>query len=250
MQLFTRKPSPAFVVATAALALSLGGTSAYAYSAITSADIKDNTVRSVDVRNGSLRIKDLNENAVDALRGQRGQQGQQGPRGPRGAQGAPGQDGQDGQDGEQGPAGAGRWLLVNAAGQIEAQSGGFTIASAYDAPGAPAGAVGNVYIDAHEDLSDNAIVATIALQNQVDQNTDTITNGRSLNPDSNPEFSGEITATMCAITGVVACAPTGTNDTEHFVVSPRLSDGQVTSSENRKRFYIVISGDSTDYVAP
>ena len=27
-------------------------------------------------------------------------------------------------------------------------------------------------------------------------------------------------------------------------------DGQVTTSETRKRFYIVISGDSTDYVAP
>ena len=246
MQLFTRKPSPAFVVATAALALSLGGTSAYAYSAITSADIKDGTVRSVDVRNGSLRVKDLNENAVDALRGQRGPRGE---RGPRGAQG------------EQGPAGAGRWLLVNAAGQIEAQSGGFTIASAYDAvnntqnpdgtPAAiPAGAVGNVYIDAHEDLSDNAIVATIALQNQVDQNGDTVKNGRSLNPDANPEFSGEITATRCGIAGVVGCAPVGTDNSEYFVVSPRLSDGQVTTSENRKRFYVVISGDSSDYVAP
>ena len=230
-----RTPSPAFVVATAALTISLGGTSAYAYSAITSADIRDNSVRSVDVKNGTLRVKDLNDNAVDALRGQRG------PRGLRGPQG---------EQGEQGPAGAGRWVLVNAAGQIEAQSGGFTVASAYDAPGAPLGAVGNVYIDANEDLSDNAVVATIALQNQLDQNADGIMNGRSLNPDANPEFSGEITATMCAIAGVVACAPTGTNTTEHFVVSPRLSDGQVTQSNNRKRFYVVISGDSSDYVAP
>ncbi len=255
MQLFTRKPSPAFVVATAALALSLGGTSAYAYSAITSADIKDNSVRSVDVKNGTLRIKDLNDNAVDALRGQRGARG---PQGPRGAQG---QQGQQGEQGEQGPAGAGRWLLVNAAGEIEAQSGGFTIASAYDTinntenpdgtPGTvPLGAIGNVYIDAHEDLSDNAIVATIALQNQTDQNNDAVKNGRSLNPDANPEFSGEITTTRCGIAGIVACAPTGTDNAEYFVVSPRLSDGQVTSAETRKRFYVVISGDSTDYVAP
>jgi hypothetical protein len=161
----------------------------------------------------------------------------------------------------QGPPGQARWLLVNAAGQIEAQSGGFSIASAYDlvnnttnpdgTPAAvPAGAVGNVYIDANEDLSDNAITTTIALQNQVDQNGDTVRNGRSLNPDANPEFSGEITATRCGIAGVVQCAPVGTDNASYLVVSPRLSDGQVTTSENRKRFYVVISGDSSDYVAP
>ena len=71
-----------------------------------------------------------------------------------------------------------------------------------------------------------------------------------LTADINPEFSGEITATRCAITGVVGCAPTTTNDVNHFVVSPRLSDGQPTDATNRKRFYIVITGDSSDYVAP
>ena len=103
-----------------------------------------------------------------------------------------------------------------------------------------------MYIDANEDLSDNGIAVTVALQNATDQNADTITNGRSLNPDANPEFSGEITSTMCGIAGVVTCAPTGTNNRTHLVVSPRLSDGQVTTSPNRKRFYVTISGDSTD----
>lgn len=131
-----------------------------------------------------------------------------------------------------------RWALVNAAGEIEAQSGGFTVRSAY---GPPAGAVGNVYIDAGEDLSNAAITATIALQNQVDQNGDTVVNGRALGADNNPEFSGEITATRCAIAGVVACAPTGTNTSSHLVVSPRLSDGSVTTAADRKRFYVTVT---------
>ena len=141
---------------------------------------------------------------------------------------------------------------------IVAQSGGFQIRSAYDAvnnTGAdiPAGAVGNVYIDANEDLSNNGIVVSIALQNQVEQDLEGTPgfgtkNGRAPAADANPEFSGEITATQCAISGVVACAPTGANTVEHFVVSPRLSDGQVTTRNNRKRFYVIITGDSSDSV--
>ena len=246
------KPSPAFIVATAALTISLGGTSAYAYSAITSADIKDGTIRSVDVRDKTLRVKDLTPAAVDSLRGQRGARGPRGPQGEPGAAGLPGAPGKDG---------AGRWLLVNAAGEIEAQSGGFTIASAYDTVNntknpdgttgtVPVGATGNVYIDANEDLSDNGIVVSIALQNQVDQNNDTVKTGRATGPDANPEFSGEITSTRCGIAGVVACAPTGTNTADYLVVSPRLSDGSLTTAETRKRFYVIISGDSSDYVAP
>ncbi|MDX8151216.1 hypothetical protein SK069_06415 [Patulibacter brassicae] len=133
-----------------------------------------------------------------------------------------------------------RWLVVNAAGEIEAQSGGFTMKSAY--VGNPAGASENVYVDAGEDLSGKAITATLGLQNQTDQNGDGVMNGKAAGPDSNPEFSGEIAATRCAIAGVVACAPTGTNTSSHFVVSPRMSDGSPTSSTTRKRFTITISG--------
>ena len=182
--------TPTFVVATAALALSVGGTS-WAMA-------------------------------------------QQGPANPSEA-GRPGQE---------------RWLLVNANGEIEAQSGGFTIAAAYPtlANTSTTGdnslrAAGNVYIDAGEDVRDNGLVATIALQNQVDQNADGITNGRAAAPDANPEFSGEISTTVCGLAGVVACAPAGTNNARHFVVSPRNSDGTVTQPGARKRFYIVLTGD-------
>ncbi|MBD8605998.1 hypothetical protein IFT73_03960 [Aeromicrobium sp. CFBP 8757] len=224
------KVTPAFVVASLALVVVASGGTAYAATKIGSAEIRDNSIRGVDIRSNEVRSSDVKDGALQ----------------PRDF--APGTltSGSKGDKGDTGDAGVGRWLLVDASGAIVAQSGGFSIASAYDQPGAPAGAVGNVYIDANEDLSDNGIAVTVALQNATDQNADTITNGRSLNPDANPEFSGEITSTMCGIAGVVTCAPTGTNDRTHLVVSPRLSDGQVTTSTNRKRFYVTISGDSTD----
>lgn len=242
------RPSPSLAVSVVALVVAMGGTSYAAMTissqdvengSLTTKDVKDDSLRGVDVRDGSLRSKDFRDGDLPA--------GETGPVGPAGPQG------------EQGPAGVGRWVLVNAAGEIEAQSGGFTLVAGYPtlentAPaGQPSNALranGNVYINAGEDLSNNGVLATVALQNTVDQNGDTVTNGRAAGADANPEFSGEITATMCAIPTVVSCAPGGTDNTSHFVVSPRLSDGRFTLAETRKRFYVIITGDSTDYVAP
>lgn len=249
-----RKPTPAFAVAVGALVVSLGGTS-YAVTQIGSADIRDGSVRSVDIRDDTVRSGDIRNGTLrraDFADGVLvpGPRGKTGPRGPQGPAGQDGTDGTDGTNGEDGTDGApARWLLINAAGEIEAQSGGFTIAAAYPtlANTAPSGdnslrAAGNIYINAGEDLSDNGIVATIALQNQLDQNADGITNGRAPGEDTNPEFSGEISATRCGIAMVVACAPEGTNNANHFVVSPRNSDGTVTLPGARKRFYVVIGG--------
>jgi hypothetical protein len=55
-------PSPAMVVALIALFMAMGG-SAYALI-VTSADIKDNTIRTQDVRNGGLFGKDFRANKV------------------------------------------------------------------------------------------------------------------------------------------------------------------------------------------
>jgi hypothetical protein len=135
-----------------------------------------------------------------------------------------------------------RWFLVNAGGEIEAQSGGFSITACY--PAAPAAANGNCYVDAGDDLTDNAISATIALQNTTDQNGDAIMNGRAPGADANPEFSGEIAASRCfapAADAIVNCAPIGTNNPNHLVVSPRNSDGSFTVAGARKRFYVTIS---------
>ncbi len=230
------RPTPATIISVLALVVATGGTSYAALSitgkdvvnqSLTGKDIKNQTVTGKDVRNKSLKAKDFADDQLPA-----------GPQGP------------------QGPAGAGRWVLINAAGQIEAQSGGFSVTAGYPTLAAtatdPTGlrANGNVYINANEPLTNNGVFAVVALQNTVDQNGDLITNGRADAPDANPEFSGEIAVSQCGLPGT-ACAPPGTGNVNHLVVSPRMSDGSVTSTDTgRKRFYVIVTGDSTDFKAP
>ena len=221
-----RKPSPSILVSSAALLVAMGGTSYAATqingnklknNSVTSAKIAKQTLRSNDIKNGAIKAKDLQPGVV--------------------------------------PTGT-RWALVNAAGQIEAQSGGFTLVAAY--PTLPNTLVlpadnslranGNVYLNANEPLGNNAITSTVVLQNTVDQDADGITSGRAAGADSNPEFSGEISVSQCG-TPITACAPPGAAVPNVFVVSPRLSTGAFTTDTNRKRFYVTISGDSSDYVA-
>src|SRR5688572_6664598 len=243
-----RRPSPATLVAVLALVVATGGTS-YAAVKITGEDIQNNSITGKDIRDDSVTGKDVKKRSLKANDFAPGQL-KAGPQGPVGSQGPAG---------PQGPAGAGRWVLINAAGQIEAQSGGFSVTAAYPVlpntatPPAPDNSLranGNVYINANEPLTDNGAFAVVALQNAVDLNGDGITNGRAPNPDSNPEFSGEIAVSQCGLPGT-ACAPPGTGNVNHVVVSPRQSDGTVTSNATgRKRFYVIITGDSTDFVAP
>jgi len=137
-----------------------------------------------------------------------------------------------------------RWVLIGLTGAIEAQSGGFTVVTAYP-QGDPAGtspARHNVYIDTGEDLSDNGLSATIALQNQVDQGGNATNNGTNAGPDANPEFSGEVSIAKCLTPGLVACAPAGTASSNVLVVSPRNSDGSGTVPGERKRVYVSVTG--------
>ena len=220
-----RKPSPSILVSVAALAVALGGTS-YAAVQVNGANIKDNTVTSSKIKNQTLRSKDIANGSVKA------------------------------KDLKPGvvPDGA-RWALVNGFGQITASSGGFGIVAAYPTL-APTGtdpsglrANGNVYINANEPLGNNGVIATVVLQNTVDQNGDGIMGGRAPGADANPEFSGEITVSQCGIPAT-ACAPPGAGVPNVFVVSPRLSDGSVTTQTNRKSFYVIITGNSEDYTGP
>lgn len=258
-------------IAATSLFIALGGP-AEAASLITGSNIQNGTVTGADIKNSSLTGSDVKNNGLTGLdiKNLRGGDITDGslrsadfakgqlPAGPQGPAGAPGPKG------DTGPEGPSRWLLVNRAGQIEAQSGGFRIANAY--PALPSPGNGNVYIESGDkDLSNNGIVATIALENQYslkEAGATGATGNAGANPeaDNNPEFSGEIGATKCAITGVVACAPldTGagvtpappTNANNYLVVSPRLSDGRRTSGDSaagagdntRKRFYVVLSG--------
>lgn len=217
-------------VSILALVIATSGTSVAAAGLLGSDDIRNDSIKSVDVKDQNLKGRDIKNNSLGSMDIRDGSLKTRDlaklPTGPAGPAG---------------PAGVGRWALVDATGAIIAQSGGFSVTAGY--PAAPAAANGNVYINAGEDLTDNGIVATIALQNTVDQNGDGIMNGRAVGSDLNPEFSGEAAVAMCQ-PGVVNCAPMGTNNTNHLVVSPRMSDGSVTDAGTRKRFYVVVTGRS------
>ena len=73
---------------------------------ITGAQIKDGTVASRDIANGTIKRADIADAAAAALRGQRGARGAAGPPGPAGPAGPAGQQGPTGAAGSQGPAGA------------------------------------------------------------------------------------------------------------------------------------------------
>ncbi len=95
-----RRPSAATVIASIALFVSLGGVSyGVASGSIGSREIKNNAVRSVDVRNGTLTDRDIGRSTLRRLRGAGGPQGQQGPQGPQGPQGIQGSQGAPGQSG-------------------------------------------------------------------------------------------------------------------------------------------------------
>jgi hypothetical protein len=99
-----RRPSPAFLLALAALFVALGGTAAATLS-VTGASIKNGTVTGRDVKDCSLGARELTKRAVGSLRGQTGATGPQGPAGPRGATGATGPAGPSGPAGPEGPQG-------------------------------------------------------------------------------------------------------------------------------------------------
>jgi hypothetical protein len=91
------------VVAGVVLFASVG--SASAALLITGKQIKDGTVTGADVKNGSLRLKDLNSTSIQGPAGPQGPQGPRGDTGPRGANGDTGAQGPQGLQGLQGVPG-------------------------------------------------------------------------------------------------------------------------------------------------
>jgi hypothetical protein len=191
------RPSPALVVAVVALVAAIGGTS-YAALSIDGKDIERDAIGSRHVENGSLKGKDLKDGSVPS------------------AQTLGGETAADQKV---------RWLLLNERGQIEDQSGGFSILDAY-------GTNQNVYIDAGESLVGKGLVGSIAIQNLVDTTGDGA-------PD--PGFGGEVSVARCQIPGVVECAPSNSKNENALVVSPRNSDGTATTSSTRKRVYVIVT---------
>ena len=95
-----------FITSTAAViaAVAIGTTGAQAagVNLFGSNNIQDDSVRSVDVKDQTLRLKDLRPGAVEALSGGSGEQG---PQGVPGAPGEPGPAGKDGKDAQALPYG-------------------------------------------------------------------------------------------------------------------------------------------------
>jgi len=210
------------VMASVAVFMALGG-SAYAAATIrggdvvngslTGADLKNRSVTSVDIKNGTLRARDFRGGAI--------------PRGPRGARGDPGAPGPAG---PAGPSGATtRWLLINENGDIEEQSGGFTVASKPGVNGQPA-TNPNVYVDAGASLVGKGLSATIAIQNRIDRTGDAT-------PD--PAFSGDAAVGRCN-TAAIACAPAGAN-TDRTLVVRALANHADAASQTRRVYVEVTS---------
>ncbi|MBA2349708.1 MAG: hypothetical protein H0V81_15615 [Solirubrobacterales bacterium] len=118
-----------------------------------------------------------------------------------------------------------RFALVNEAGVIEEQSGGFTVTSFGDNA--------NVYINAGSSLVNKGLNGTIAIQNRLGNE-----GANDLGPANS--FNGQIAVARCN-TAAVACAPAGTNNDNTIVVRATDANGDPTTAANRKRFYVTIT---------
>lgn len=203
-------PSPAMVVAVVALIAAIGG-SAYAATKIDTEDIANNAVTARQVENGTLKGKDFKDGGLtgkdlrdDKITGKQVNE-------------------------DQLANVRSRWFLLNELGQIEEQSGGFTVLDAYDTNA-------NAYIDAGESLVGKGLVATIAIQNQ--------------QVGGNPNnFNGEVSISRCQIPGVVECAPANSKIPSALVLRPSDSDGTPAATPSpgagpgtsTKRVYVVVT---------
>jgi hypothetical protein len=96
---------PAIAGAVLVIAV-IGGGSATAASLVTSKGVQDDSLRSVDVKDGSLRVKDLTSRAVHTLQQGSAGTGASGSTGATGAAGATGAQGPKGDKGSNGLLGA------------------------------------------------------------------------------------------------------------------------------------------------
>ena len=202
------------VMATVAVFVALGGTS-YAAAKITGADVREQLAR-------QERHRDRRD------RQQRGPQQTACWRATSVAGQLPaGEKGDKGEKGDRGtPA---RWVLIDEAGTILEQSGGFTVISKPGVNGQPA-TNPNVYVDAGATLVGKGLGATIAIQNRLDRNGDTM-------PD--PAFNGQAAVGRCNTAGI-NCVPAGTNADDTLVVRSLVDNTDVTSQT--RRVYVTVTG--------
>jgi hypothetical protein len=103
-----RRNRYANIVATFALVISVTGTATAAtVTLVTGRDVKNGSLTGADVRDHSVRLRDLSAKTVAALRGAKGDTGPAGPQGALGPAGPQGPAGAQGEVGPPGPAGTG-----------------------------------------------------------------------------------------------------------------------------------------------
>ena len=193
MKHLRKRLSPAMIVASLALVMAMTG-SAVAAGLIGSGQIKDGSIRGKDIHKNQLTSVQIRENKLSAV-----------PAAVTADSAATATTA--GTATTLAPAAADalktRWLLINEAGQIEEQSGGFTIIDAYTTNT-------NVYIDSGASMVGHGLSATVALQNKVDTSGDGA-------PDSN--FQGEVSVARCQ-TAAVECAPPGAKNVKRVRRQP------------------------------
>jgi len=201
-RIISKRPSAALIIACMSLFIALGGVSyGVATGSIDSREIKDGSIRNPDFKEGTLRG---NEAKRDGFGGGAIKESTLGKI----------------------PASSVRWALVNANGDIEEQSGGFTVVSKPGINGQPAGPAParnpNIYINAGSSLAGKGLSATTALANTPPP----------------VAFNGDVSIGRCA-TAPVTCAPTGTNVANVLVVRSLANNGDVDSAP--RRFYVEVT---------
>jgi heat shock protein HslJ len=224
------RPRAATLIAFVALIAALGGTAYAAKTMITSKNIVDGTIKGKDVKDDALKGAQVKENTLGKVPNAAQADSATSATTADSATTATSADDADTVGGKSPDDLDTRWALVNEEGEIEAQTGGFTVVDCYTTNA-------NCYIDIGEDATNNGISGSIAINNV----------------DGSSTLSGQIGVGACGLTSI-ACAPPNTDLPNVIVAAPRDSagaipgGGPVPAAADASRFYVEVTG--SEAVAP
>ena len=206
-RLLRHRPSPALVIACAALLLTLGGVSYAAgvlpRNSVGTAQLKKNAVVSSKVKNHSLLRVDFKNGQIP-----RGAAGPTGPPGPKGATGARGPTGAAGASGTANI----RWALVKADSTIIARSDTNVTLTSHS--------TGNYFLNFGSPINTKLILASPAQA------------GSDLGP------RGPVSAGPCGGTAEGSVCPGSANDTSHL----RVQTFNAGDTAGDRAFYVAVIG--------
>jgi len=191
------RPSPALAIACIALFVAMGGVSyGVATGSIDSREIQNGSIRNRDFKDGTLRGQEAKRDGFGGGAIKETTLGKI-------------------------PASSVRWALVDQAGNIVEQSGGFTVVSKPGINGQPA-TNPNVYIGAGSALTGKGLIGTTAIRNQ----------------GGPAAFDGDVSVGRCN-TAAINCVPANTNNDNTLVVRSLDDNGDVTSAP--RSFYVEVT---------